>query len=195
MAGLSPKRIAFVEEYLRTFNAADAARRAGYSERTARSMGQQLLTLVDVQAAIKARLNQNAMTTDEVLNRLAAQSRADLGVFFRLSERWTEHPSPTQEVLDSSIETDEKGHQITLYKVRAVVLDTDKLLDPHYSHLIKKFSDTPRNGLSIELHDVQGALELIGRNLGMFKDKVELSGPNGAPLVIAIGGIDPHKDI
>lgn len=193
MAGLSHKRMAFVEEYLRTFNAADAARCAGYSKHTADRQGSRLLSFVEVQDAIKARLKDKAMTTDEVVNRLAEQARADLGVFFMLSERWTEHPSPTQEVLDSSIEVDGKGHQITLYKVRAVVLDTDKLLDPHYSHLIKKFSDTPRNGLTIELHDVQGALELIGRNLGMFKDKLELTGKGGGPLVLAIGGLDPKE--
>ena len=193
MAGLSPKRIAFVEEYLRTFNAADAARRAGYSERTCRSIGKELLTIPYIQDAIKARLKDKAMTTDEVLTRLADQARSNIGAFFRIAERWTLNPAPSEEVVNESIEFDDKGHQFTRYKVRAVVLDVDKLLDPHYSYLVKKFADTPRNGLSIELHDAQSALALIGRNLGMFKDRVEVTGKDGSPLVIAIGGLDPKE--
>jgi hypothetical protein len=141
---------------------------------------------VEIQAAIKRRLTEKAMGTDEVLTRLADQARSDIGIFFRIAERWTENPASSQEVIDSSIEVDDKGHPITLYKVRAVVLDTDKLVDPHYSYLVKKFADTPRNGLTIELHDAQSALELIGRNLGMFRDKIELSGADGKDLVIKV---------
>jgi phage terminase small subunit len=165
----------------------------GYAKPNAQ--GPRLLLNVGIQAAIAQRLRDKAMTTDEVLTRLADQARSDIGVFFKIAERWTENPAPSEEVVDESIEFDDKGFQHTQYKVRAVVLDVDKLLDPHYSHLVKKFADTPRNGLTIELHDAQSALELIGRNQGLFRDKVELSGPDGAPLVIAIGGLDPHKDI
>ena len=73
---LSAKRRAFVEEYLRCWVAAEAARRAGYSERTARSQGQRLLTNVDVQAHIALRLKEKAMTADEALQRIGEQARA-----------------------------------------------------------------------------------------------------------------------
>lgn len=43
----------FVTEYLIDFNATQAAIRAGYSEKTARSQGQRLLTNVDIKNAIK----------------------------------------------------------------------------------------------------------------------------------------------
>lgn len=157
--------------------------------------GPRLMAIDSISDAVKQRLAQKAMATDEVLNRLADQARSDIGVFFKIAERWTENPARSEEVIDESVEFDDKGFQHTRYKVRAVVLDTDKLLDPHYSYLVKKFADTPRNGLTIELHDAQAALALIGRNLGLFKDKVEVTGADGAPLVIAIGGLDPHKDI
>lgn len=42
----------FVTEYLIDLNATQAAIRAGYSEKTARSQGQRLLTKVDIQKAI-----------------------------------------------------------------------------------------------------------------------------------------------
>lgn len=73
---LSAKRRAFVEEYLRCWNATEAAKRAGYSDQTAISQGSRLLTNVDVQAYIAQRLKEKAMTADEVLQRLGDQARA-----------------------------------------------------------------------------------------------------------------------
>jgi len=75
--GLRKKQQAFVDEYLKCWNAAEAARRAGYSERTARQQGSRLLTNVDIQAAIQERLDELAMGADEVLVRLAEQARAE----------------------------------------------------------------------------------------------------------------------
>jgi phage terminase small subunit len=51
---LSPKRQRFVAEYLKDMNATQAAIRAGYSEKTARSIGSELLTIPDVAAAVAA---------------------------------------------------------------------------------------------------------------------------------------------
>ena len=45
---LTDKQEAFCDEYLKDFNATQAAIRAGYSEKTARSAGQRLLTNVDI---------------------------------------------------------------------------------------------------------------------------------------------------
>jgi len=52
---LTDKQKRFVEEYLVDLNATQAARRAGYSEKTARSQGQRLLTNVDIQKALAYR--------------------------------------------------------------------------------------------------------------------------------------------
>jgi phage terminase small subunit len=39
-------------------------------------------------------------------------------------------------------------------------------------------------GIKVELHDKVGALEKLGRHLGMFKDKVEVAGAGGGPVQI-----------
>jgi hypothetical protein len=39
----------------------------------------------------------------------------------------------------------------------------------------------------MKLHDKKGALELMGKHLGMWTDKLELGGGD-APVVIRIGG-------
>ena len=63
---------AFVNEYLIDLNATQAAIRAGYSEHTARSQGQRLLTNVDVSSAIQEAYSRRAerveIDADFVLN-------------------------------------------------------------------------------------------------------------------------------
>lgn len=50
---LTEQQRRFVEHYARTANAAEAARAAGYSERSARSIGNRLLTKDDIKRAIE----------------------------------------------------------------------------------------------------------------------------------------------
>ena len=49
---MTPKRIAFVQEYLKDLNATQAAIRAGYSERTAGQTGHEILKFPEIQAAL-----------------------------------------------------------------------------------------------------------------------------------------------
>lgn len=69
---LSAKRKAFCDAYLANgFNATKAAIEAGYSEKTAKSQGNRLLTFVDVQEYIKRRtdalMKERIATGDEIL--------------------------------------------------------------------------------------------------------------------------------
>ena len=71
---LTAKQSRFVEEYLIDMNATQAAIKAGYSKKTAKSQGQRLLTNVDIASAIKkvqdkisAKLD---ITREELLNDL-----------------------------------------------------------------------------------------------------------------------------
>lgn len=61
----------FIAEYTRDFNATRAAKAAGYSDKTAYSIGQRLLKDVEVADAIKARIEELTMPADEVKLRLA----------------------------------------------------------------------------------------------------------------------------
>lgn len=57
---LTPRQAQFVREYVTSGNAAEAARRAGYSERTAKVIACELLTKPDLQEAVQALQAQNA---------------------------------------------------------------------------------------------------------------------------------------
>lgn len=77
--GLSPKHRLFVEEYLATWNATEAYSRAYPKAKrdSARRLGSQLLTNVDIAAEIRLRIAERTMTADEVLVRLTEQARAE----------------------------------------------------------------------------------------------------------------------
>ncbi|MDG4650102.1 terminase small subunit [Roseibacterium sp. SDUM158017] len=79
---LTARQARFVEEYLIDLNATQAAIRAGYSEKTARSQGQRLLTNVDVETAIqegKARRSERTeVTQDRVIAELAKIGFSDV---------------------------------------------------------------------------------------------------------------------
>ena len=87
---LTNKRRVFVYEYLKCWNASEAARRANFKQ--PHSQGSRLLENVEVQAYIKARLAETAMSADEVLNRLADHARDDSkGVSLRALELIGKH--------------------------------------------------------------------------------------------------------
>lgn len=73
-ARLTDKQKRFVSEYLIGLNATAAAKRAGYSEKTAYSMGQRLLKKVEIQKAVQnannARQERTEVTQDYVIKKL-----------------------------------------------------------------------------------------------------------------------------
>ena len=79
---LTPKQKRFVEEYLIDLNATQAAIRAGYSERTARAIGQENLTKPDIQDAIQKamgkRSQRTGITQGQVLEALASMGFAEI---------------------------------------------------------------------------------------------------------------------
>jgi phage terminase small subunit len=85
MAELSGKRAKFVEEYLVDLNATQAAIRAGYSEKTARSQGQRLLTNVDIQEALTHRRKElqeaNDLTPERVIAELVKLAFASMDTY------------------------------------------------------------------------------------------------------------------
>ena len=79
MNTLTPRQQKFCDEYLISGNATDAAIKAGYSRKTAKSIGQRLLTFVDLKQYIETELEKlhSAKIADaqEVLEYLTAVMR------------------------------------------------------------------------------------------------------------------------
>lgn len=86
MAKLTDKQELFCQEYLIDLNATQAAIRAGYSEATARSLGQENLTKPDIQARIaelnKSRLEALGISQNRVLEEYAKIAFFDIREVF-----------------------------------------------------------------------------------------------------------------
>lgn len=141
----SPKQRAFVEHYLQCWNASEAARRAGYSPRTAGSQGHALLKKPEIQAAIEARLEELTLSSEEVLLRLSEHARASIEDFVVIDEQSGE-----------------------AYFDFAAAKKAGKL------HLIKKMWEGKDGRWRVELVDSQAALVHIGRHYKLFTDNVDL---------------------
>lgn len=88
------KQARFIEEYCKDFNATGAARRAGYSEKTAETTGFENIRKPKIRDAIDARLKEMTMTADEILQRLGEIARAGY------SEHLTTAGPDIQKILD-----------------------------------------------------------------------------------------------
>lgn len=78
---MNVKQRKFCDEYLIDLNATQAAIRAGYSEKTARQVGQRLLTYVDISAYINEQLerihNERTADAQEVIEYLTSVMRGE----------------------------------------------------------------------------------------------------------------------
>jgi phage terminase small subunit len=92
-AQINRRQQKFVEEYANTLNSAEAARRAGYSPKTAKEMGHENLTKPHVKAAVEAEIARLTVkiTPDRVQRRLdeishEAQQSGQFGPAVRAEE-------------------------------------------------------------------------------------------------------------
>lgn len=142
----------FVQEYLKDLNAKRAAERAGYSKKTCEQQGSRLLRTVAVATAVAAALEKRAqkagVTQDQVLNELRKIAFSDMGDF----ASWGPH--------GVSMKDSEELEQ----EARRAVSEVSETETEHGGS--RKF----------KLHDKVAALQLLGRHLGMFTDRLQVSG-------------------
>lgn len=149
---LTPQQQAFVAEYVIDFNATRAAIVAGYSEKTARVQGSQLLNNTYVSKAIKEALEEHGTKREvlkqRVLNQLVNLSHSDIRDY---------------------VEYDQGG----------VTLKPSKSLTRAQAAAITEVREVrTQNGSTVtfKLSSKEKSLELLARHLGMLIDKTELSG-------------------
>ncbi len=71
---MTNKQGRFVEEYCADFNATAAAKRAGYSERSAYQIGHENLKKLEIREAIDDRMDELSLGTAEITQLLSAQA-------------------------------------------------------------------------------------------------------------------------
>lgn len=164
MSKLPPKQLLFVKYYVVSKNATDAARKAGYSKKTAHSQGPRLLENVGVAAQIKKIFDAQTkkledefalenITKERMIRELSITALSDLKDFVKYEDG----------------------------KFR--VVSTDDLGERSKALRKCKSVDTLHGGsVEVELHSKLDAIEKICKLMGWIKDKVEHSGPDGKPM-------------
>ena len=149
MSKLTAKQKAFAAEYAVDFNGTQAAIRAGYSKRTARQMAAENLTKAEVAEAVReavdAALKATGLTAERVLQELQQIGFADPGDY----SDWG--PDGVKLKPKDSLTKEQ----------RSVISSVKEVVTQH--------------GGSIEFktNDKLKALELLGRYLKMFTDRIE----------------------
>ncbi len=149
------KQEIFCKEYIVDFNATRAAIAAGYSKKTARAIGYEILTKPYIQEAIKREIDQRSkrveITQDRVLQEIAVCALADLADYIEVCgdgavrvKAFDELPEGASRALESIsedriIKETADGSQILVHDKR-----------------------------KIKMHSKLEALDKLGRHLGVF---------------------------
>lgn len=156
---MTKKQKRFVEEYLIDLNATQAAIRAGYSPDTAGSIGNENLKKPEICACIEKAMAERSKRTGVCADRVVQE----LAKIAFLNLRDVIDPKTAAVREDAS---DEDTAALQSIKVK------------------KSYSET---GESIEREakaaDKLKALELLGRHLGMWNDKLDVNGVEGVVIV------------
>lgn len=173
MGAITEKQKRFADEWLVDLNGTRAYKAAYPSvkkDETAKAAASRLLTNVNVKAYIqerqKEREKRTEITQDSVLHELALIAFAKASDYARVVEK-----DAMVEVDGNMVPVlDEDGNQVKYRTVEPIL--TDELTEDQKKAIavIKK----GRDGFEIKPYSKIQALELLGKHLGMFTEKVEV---------------------
>ncbi len=179
---LTDKRRRFVDEYLVDLCGAQAAIRAGYAPGRAKQTADDLLNVPEVAAAVAeaqaALSDRTGITQEMVLQELAKIGFANMGNYLHATtggDPYFDFAGLTEEqkaaLVEVTVEDFTEGRGEDARNIRRV-----------------KF----------KLGDKRAALVDIGKHLGMFKERVEVTGKNGGPVetdtTVRVEFVRPKKD-
>ena len=157
---MTNKQTRFVEEYLIDLNATQAAIRAGYSPNTAQEIGAENLKKPMIKAAVDAAMAERSTRTgvnqDRVVRELARIA------FVKITDVANS---------DGTIKTDASDDDLACIESIKV-----KRSDNDTGYMFER---------EVKLSSKMKALELLGKHLGMFSDKLNIEGV--LPVVISGG--------
>ncbi len=159
MAKLTPKQQAFVAEYLVDLNATQAAIRAGYSVKNADKIGSELLGKNRVKNAIDKAMAERSRRTginqDRVLRELAKIAFVNASDIINMDE--------------ATIRGDAKREDtatIASVKVKTIPGEDGDIVERE-----------------VKIYDKLKALELLGKHLGMFNDRLNVNAEMAVKIV------------
>jgi phage terminase small subunit len=148
---LTKKRQIFINEYLKSFNATQAAIASGSPKKSAYSVGWALLRNVEVSEVIEKRLQENAMSANEVLMRLGQQARAEYSLYIDCNGtvNLVKLLNDGKSHLIKSVKETKYGQQIEFYDSQSAL----NILAKHHGLLTDRIKQETVN-LEIDLNDL-----------------------------------------
>lgn len=141
------------------------------------------------------------MSQAEAQARMSEFGRNDMRQFYKVVERWTDKPLPSEEIIDERKRIVPILGEIREYLVKKVVIDMEAFIDPERSFRVAEFKDSPKDGISIKLHSAPAAIKNIGDYSGAFTQKPEEDVSEAVPTIsipadiIAPSFLAPYRDI
>ena len=169
---LNKRQLLFVSEYIVDWNASAAARRAGYAEKAAAQQGYLLLRKPQIKAEIEVRwrgmINSAEVRGADVLRELNRLGHSDVRRLF-----------------------DDNGRLLAPKDMPADVSATISSIE--VSH--RKGDDGKTEEITkVRFWDKKGALELIGKHLQIFDERVRHMGADGGPVHFILPGTAPAEE-
>ena len=143
----TPRQEKFMEEYIMLDNATQAAKNAGYSEKTAYSQGQRLLKNVEIADEIarrRAEIRKTSITPERIVREYLQLLNANMKDYAAWGPGGVK-PRPSDALTEEQ------------------------------TAAISEIAET-QSGIKIKLHDKKGILDSLARIAGMFVEKVEHTG-------------------
>jgi phage terminase small subunit len=152
---LTPRQEAFCLAYVGCLNAAQAAREAGYSMRTAKKQGSRLLTNVDLSNRIEQlkamRFEKAAMDTEEVLHELTWLARTDMADYLKV----------------------EKDGRVILRPLNQLPAGASRCIRNIRHKTTRRGNGIEETVTEVALWDKLSALEILARHRGLFEHGAE----------------------
>lgn len=168
--GLSAKQEAFVDAYVLTKNATEAAKQAGYSEKTAYSQGARLLKHAEVKKEVAVRLSQSAKKYEISAERVLQE--ISLMAFWDPAEML---------IAVEELGDDEDGVPRGIMRNGKVYLRNPHDiagLPEHIRRAIVAWKWT-EHGFEVKFADKSKALDQLGRHLSLFRDQLDVTVSDG----------------
>ena len=161
---LTNKEKAFCKRYVQDFNATQTCIDMGYSERSARSIGSEILTKLDIKAEIARLVDEKIMKPDEINMRLADIARGDIKDLMDITT--TGHTI-------NLMTTDENGNKIIRPQTKLI----KKIKSKVTTHIGKKETDEDVEIIEteLELYPADSSLQFLAKLSGLVTEKVDVT--------------------
>ncbi|HBI91492.1 MAG TPA: terminase small subunit [Terrisporobacter glycolicus] len=166
MAKLTNKQKRFIEEYLIDLNATQAAIRAGYSPNTAQEIGSENLSKPiiknEIDKAIAERSRRTGINQDRVLREIAKIAFVNPSDVINFNQATVKENA-----------SDDDLAVISGVKIKSIPTDDGNIQERE-----------------VKLYDKLKALDMLGKHLGMFTDKVEVNSNSAITIIDDVGSLD-----